>query len=107
VLAWALKKRLAHSLFYLFAALVKNTQLEALGLVTNAVVLWNTIYMQASLEHLRQQSFEIREEHETRLSSLLYWHINMLGHYSFTLTKNVMNGILRPLNQPSVMFGIP
>ena len=85
----------------------QEDQLEALGLVTNAVVLWNTIYMQASLEHLRQQSFEIREEDESRLSPLLYWHINMLGHYSFTLTKNVMKGILRPLNQPSVMFGIP
>ncbi|ELE9038556.1 Tn3 family transposase [Enterobacter kobei] len=24
-----------------------------LGLVTNAVVLWNTIYMQAALDHLR------------------------------------------------------
>ncbi|WP_410376067.1 Tn3 family transposase [Enterobacter sp. CPE_E222] len=26
-----------------------------LGLVTNAVVLWNTIYMQAALDHLRAQ----------------------------------------------------
>ncbi|HAK4264742.1 TPA: transposase, partial [Salmonella enterica] len=25
----------------------------ALGLVTNAVVLWNTMYMQAALDHLR------------------------------------------------------
>ncbi|MEX9255050.1 Tn3 family transposase [Pseudenterobacter timonensis] len=27
----------------------------ALGLVTNAVVLWNTMYMQAALDHLRAQ----------------------------------------------------
>ncbi len=30
--------------------------------VTNAVVLWNTIYMQADLEHLQQQSEIIKEE---------------------------------------------
>ncbi|EFW9005848.1 Tn3 family transposase, partial [Shigella sonnei] len=31
----------------------QEDQLGALGLVTNAVVLWNTIYMQAALDHLR------------------------------------------------------
>ncbi len=82
----------------------QEDQLGALGLVTNAVVLWNTIYMQASLEHLHQQPFEIREEDEARLSPLLHSHINMLGQYSFTLAKNVMKGILRPLNQPFGMF---
>lgn len=33
----------------------QKDQLGALGLVTNAAVLWNTIYMQAALDHLRQQ----------------------------------------------------
>ena len=31
----------------------QEDQLGALGLVTNAVVLWNTIYMEAALNHLR------------------------------------------------------
>ncbi|MCJ7601819.1 MAG: Tn3 family transposase [Desulfobulbaceae bacterium] len=79
----------------------QEDQLGALGLVTNALVLWNTIYMQAALDYLRQQLFEIREEDETRLSPLSYEHINMLGHYSFSLAENVMKGKLRPLNQPS------
>jgi TnpA family transposase len=77
----------------------QEDQLGALGLVTNALVLWNTIYMQASLDHLRQQSFDIREEDEARLSPLASSHINMLGHYSFTLAENVVKGKLRPLNQ--------
>jgi len=77
----------------------QEDQLGALGLVTNALVLWNTIYMQASLDHLWQQSVEIREEDEARLSPLASRHINMLGHYSFTLAENVMKGKLRPLNQ--------
>ena len=71
----------------------------ALGLVTNALVLWNTIYIQAALDHLRQRSVVINEEDEARLSPLVYGHVNMLGHYAFTLSDTIRNGKLRPLNQ--------
>ncbi|GAB7440235.1 hypothetical protein OUHCRE10_44630 [Enterobacter hormaechei subsp. xiangfangensis] len=40
------------------------------GLVTNAVVLWNSIYMQAALDHLRNEGETINEEDEARLSPL-------------------------------------
>jgi len=80
---------------------------NSLGLVTNAVVLWNIIYVQATLNHLRQQPFEVREENEARLSPLVYGHVNMLGHYTFTLAENILKGELRPLNQPTEMLGIP
>ncbi len=76
----------------------QEDQLGVLGLVTNAVVLWNTIYMQSALEHL-QSSIEIKEEDEARLSPFGYSHINVLGHYSFTLSEQIMQGKLRPLNQ--------
>ncbi len=66
--------------------------------MTNAVVLWNTIYMQAALDHL-QQSFEIEEDYKARLSPLMYSHINVLGHYSFSLSEQIKKGGLRPLNQ--------
>ena len=85
----------------------QEDQLGTLGLVTNAVVLWNTIYIQAILDHLRQQSFEVREEDEARLSPLVYGHVNMLGHYTFTLAENILKGELRPLNQPTEMLSIP
>jgi len=78
----------------------QEDQLGALGLVTNAVVLWNTIYMQAGLDHLNK-SQAIRQEDEERLSPLVNGHINVLGHYSFTLSELVKQGQLRPLNQPS------
>ena len=74
----------------------------AFVLVTNAVILWNTIYMQAALEHVRKESLEIKEKDEARLSPLIYGHINVLGHYSFTLNDLVMKGQLRPLNQVTV-----
>lgn len=84
----------------------QEDQLGALGLVTNAVVLWNTIYMQAALAHLRQSS-KLNEGDEARLSPLLHQHINVLGHYSFTLAEQVLNGELRPLNFSSDDMLIP
>lgn len=78
----------------------QEDQLGAFGLVTNALILWNTIYIQASLNHLQEQACVIQEEDKARLSPLVYGHVNMLGHYSFTLADTVMRGKLQPLNQP-------
>lgn len=39
-----------------------------------------------------------KEEDEARLSPLQHEHINVLGHYSFTLSEVVMKGQLRPFN---------
>ena len=50
-----------------------------LGLVTNAVVLWNTIYMQATLDHLRAQGETLNDEDITHISPLCHGHINMIG----------------------------
>lgn len=57
--------------------------------------------MQASLDHLREQDTEIKEEDEARLSPLGYKYVNMLGHHSFTLADQVIKGQLRLLKNPS------
>jgi hypothetical protein len=57
--------------------------------------------MQAALDHLSQQGEDIKEGDESRLSPLSHKHVNMLGHYSFTLAEQIMQGQLRPLKQPS------
>ena len=75
----------------------QEDQLGALGLVINALVLWNTIYIQAALDYLKQQGKDVKEEDEARLSPLCHKHVNMLGHYSFSLAEQVMKGKLRPL----------
>ena len=77
----------------------QEDQLSALGLVTNAVVLWNTIYMDAAIDHLRTDGMAIRQEDLARLSPLMHKHVNVLGRYSFALTESVANGELRPLHQ--------
>ncbi|WP_349963061.1 Tn3 family transposase [Rhizobium sp. ZPR3] len=79
----------------------QEDQLGALGLVVNLVVLWNTIYMDAALEQLVAEGYELRPEDVARLSPLGFKHVNMLGRYAFTLPEFVARGELRPLRDPS------
>lgn len=81
----------------------QEDQLGALGLVVNAIVLWNTIYMDAVLDHLRVEGFDVRDADVARLSPLAHEHINMLGRYVFTLPEPVARGELRPLRSPTAL----
>lgn len=78
----------------------QEDQLGALGLVVNLVVLWNTIYMDAALDQLAAEGYDIKPEDVARLSPLGFRHVNMLGRYAFTLPEFVARGELRPLRDP-------
>jgi TnpA family transposase len=78
----------------------QEDQLGALGLVVNVVVLWNTLYMDAALAHLRCSGVTVKPDDIARLSPLGHEHINVLGRYSFTVSESIARGDLRPLNQP-------
>lgn len=60
-------------------------QIGALGLVLNAPVLFNTRYMDAAVNQLRADGFDVRDEDVARLSPFVRHHINMHGRYSFQL----------------------
>ncbi len=64
----------------------QEDQLGVLGLVVNALVLWNTRYMDAALDQLCSKGEEVRTEDIARLSPLADSHFNMLGRYHFTLS---------------------
>ena len=68
--------------------------------MVNAIVLWNTLYMEAALNQLRTEGFEVKAEDVARLSPLIYKHINFQGRYSFALSETVAQGGLRPLRDP-------
>ena len=70
----------------------QEDQLGTLGLVVNLVVLWNTIYMDAAIEQLVSEGYEVRPEDVARLSPLGSRHVNMLGRYAFTLPEFVARG---------------
>jgi hypothetical protein len=56
---------------------------RCLTMLTNMVLLWNTVYMQDVLRQLQIEGYSIDEAHFEYLSPGLYEHINRLGKYSF------------------------
>jgi hypothetical protein len=47
--------------------------------------------MQEALSHIRTTTGETPDdEHIARLSPLMHGHINMLGHYTFTLPEDIL-----------------
>ena len=76
----------------------QEDQLGVLGLILNAIVLWNTIYIDAALNQLRQDGHEIDDNDIARLSPLQEIHLNVHGRYTFTPAKTKA---LRPLRDPT------
>ena len=67
--------------------------------MVNVIVLWNTLYMNKAVGHLRASGMEIRDEDIRRLTPLGYDHIRLLGRYDFTLRERPEAGGLRPLRR--------
>jgi hypothetical protein len=76
-------------------------QLGALGLVLNAIVLWNTRYLGLALDELRAASVLILPEDVERLSPLVHHHNPLDGRYSISLPDPLAHGELRPLRNPN------
>jgi TnpA family transposase len=53
----------------------QKDQLAGLGLVVNAVVLWNTRYLSAAVDQLRARGVPVKDEDVARLSPLGHAHI--------------------------------
>ena len=64
------------------------------------VVLWNTLYIDAALSHLRSTGYDVKPEDVARLSPLITRHIHFLGRYTFSLSEPAAQGRLRPLRDP-------
>ena len=75
----------------------QEDQLGALGLVVNAIVLWNTLYMEAALKELSRAGYAVHPEDVARLSPLGRRHLNVHGRHAFVLPEAVAQGQLRPL----------
>jgi hypothetical protein len=79
----------------------QEDQLGALGLVLNAIVVWNTRYMGLALDQLRAAGMQIHPDDLERLSPLVNHHIHLDGRYNFTLPEPLTHGELRPLRDPN------
>jgi TnpA family transposase len=79
----------------------QEDQLHALGLVVNAIIIWNTMYMQRALAHLRQTGQPVHDADVARLAPLGHAHLNVLGRYTFALHEPITQGAWRPLRTGS------
>ncbi|MBI3326212.1 MAG: Tn3 family transposase [Nitrospinae bacterium] len=75
----------------------QTNQAMCLNLLTNAVVVWNTVYMQAVLDQLRTEGYPIQEDDVAHLSPARFEHINPYGKYYFAIDEERQN--LRPLRE--------
>ena len=72
---------------------------SGLNLVTAAIVLWNTVYIEKSVEHLKKQGEQINEELLQHLSPLGWEHIHLTGDYVWYNQINLKKGEFRPLRK--------
>jgi TnpA family transposase len=78
----------------------QEDQLGALGLVVNAIALFNTRYMDRAIGHVQDGDRTVDDHDLERLSPLVRQHIELHGRYSFSLPETVRTGELRPLPRP-------
>ena len=75
-------------------------QALCLNLVTNAVIVWNTVYIAAVVEQLKQEGLAVQESDLAHVWPTRYAHINMYGKYRFNVEEAHARKGLRPLRPP-------
>jgi TnpA family transposase len=70
----------------------QEEQLGALGLTLNVIALWNSTYIQATLDQLAHEGWDVCQADVARISPLAFKHINFLGRYAFDLPQAVAEG---------------
>ena len=70
---------------------------SGLNLVTAAIVLWNTVYLERAIRALRGHGQEIDQDPLPHLSPLGWKHINLTGDYLWRQSRQVQPGKFRPL----------
>lgn len=73
--------------------------LGALGLVLNAVVLFNTFYMDQIIKRMRERGLPVFAQDVAQISLYAHQHINMKGRYAFEL-PDLPDGQMRSLPEP-------
>jgi TnpA family transposase len=70
---------------------------SGLNLVTAAIILWNTVYLERAINALKQHGEKIDETLLQHLSPLGWEHINLTGDYVWANQKKLGKGFFRPL----------
>ncbi|MDX2240035.1 MAG: Tn3 family transposase, partial [Leptolyngbyaceae cyanobacterium bins.302] len=62
-----------------------RNQVGCLNLVTNAIIIWNAVYMEKVVQQLQQQEQRVKDEHLMHLWPTRHAHINVYGKYHFEI----------------------
>ncbi len=62
-----------------------------------SIVLWNTVYLERAVKELRNSGRNVEEKLLPHLSPLGWEHINLTGDYTWRQSKQVEQGMFRPL----------
>ena len=69
-----------------------------LTLVTAAIVLWNTVYLERAIASMRtRDDIVVNDELLKYLSPLGWEHINLTGDYVWKKSSKIKDGKFRPL----------
>ena len=69
--------------------------------MTNAVIVWNTVYMAAAVEQLKHEGVPVHEGELAHVWPTRYAHINIYGKYRFNVEEAHARKGLRPLQRPA------
>jgi TnpA family transposase len=72
---------------------------RSLNLLTNIVIVWNTVYIQEVLKQLQNEGIRVDENDFEHISPAPFEHINRLGKYSFEIAFEMDSNGLRPLRK--------
>jgi hypothetical protein len=74
---------------------------SALTLLTAAIALWNTVYLQKALRKLADHNLSVPDDRLPHLSPLGWEHIQLTGHYYWNSDSTSKLDRLRPLRSTS------
>jgi hypothetical protein len=77
----------------------QGDQVACLHLLTHAVIIWNTVYMQDTLETFRHEGYPMQKEDLVRLWPTRFAHVHRYGKYVFKVETARARTGLRPLDQ--------
>ena len=78
-------------------------QVGCLNLLTNAIILWNSVYMGEALSQLELEGQEVNPEDLQHIWPTRFEHINVYGKYEFNLEAAQQRDGLRPLRSPEAL----
>jgi TnpA family transposase len=101
------RNALARAVFFYRLGEIRDRSFEqqqyrasGLTLVTAAIALWNTAYLERATYALRENGHALNAALRKHLSPLGWEHLNLTGDYQWRNTVRVGRGKFRPLRQP-------